>query len=162
MVLMRREGSKVFIFFSPVYHFLTFFLYFYLFISWSYRLFHPFSSSFSSLSSLFCSLHLPLFSTLSLRFIFVLSAFFSYFDVLYTPPELYLLPPSPIKNRHVVPYTVIFLLYVFRVENGGYYNKLELAYNCPVCQKLVCHRQTNSIFFTYHLRYPRQNSNTED
>jgi hypothetical protein len=21
---------------------------------------------------------------------------------------------------------------------------------------LVCHRQTNSIFFTYHLRYPRQ------
>jgi hypothetical protein len=79
---------------------------FFLF-SCSYCITHPFLSSFSSFSSLFCSVLLPLFPSFYLRFIFFLSVLFSYFD-LFTPPELYLLPHTPIKNRHVIVHCNLF------------------------------------------------------
>jgi len=39
-----------------------------------------------------------------------------------------------------------------RVRNGPYFDGENLTYNCPVCSKDVCRKQTNSIFFIYHFR----------
>ena len=146
-IRIYNTGLLISFLFVP-WHFFLYFL-----ISWFCHPIHPFSSSFSSLSSLFCSFLLPLFPTLSFSTSYLFSLH-SFRILMFSS-----LPLSCIYCRllqsitDMLLYTVIFLLCAFRVENGGYYNKLELAYNCPVCQKLVCHRQTNSIFFTYHLRY---------
>jgi len=39
-----------------------------------------------------------------------------------------------------------------RVRNGPYFDSENMSYNCPVCHKDVCRKQTNSIFFIYHFR----------
>jgi len=43
-------------------------------------------------------------------------------------------------------------IFVFRVENGIYYNKQSKAFSCPNCRELVCRKLTSSVFFIYHLR----------
>merc|ERR1719471_625252 len=39
-----------------------------------------------------------------------------------------------------------------RVQNGAYYNAEKLGFQCPSCHNVVCKKQSNSIFFIYHLR----------
>ena len=39
-----------------------------------------------------------------------------------------------------------------RVRNGPYFDAENMSYNCPVCHKDVCRKQTNPIFFIYHFR----------
>lgn len=39
-----------------------------------------------------------------------------------------------------------------RVINGPYYDAQKQAFNCPVCEKDICKKHNNSIFFIYHLR----------
>jgi hypothetical protein len=36
-------------------------------------------------------------------------------------------------------------------ENGTFYDKIAKNYVCPTCTRVVCRRQRNSIYFSYHM-----------